>query len=179
MWAAYQICHFLMNTVAQTGPIRDTTSLQNLYNEPSYTPQRVSENSCTLPHWDTSSLIYRNGRVSWVWHPRFKITKPSFFTRKSSIANTFPEQIFKILSCWYQVPAVLDKIFLQTSNLFKRCSSEVGTLLHIFWSCPKVCPFWEGVRQFVLQLTSVDLVIISSAIYYTLIMYLVPDLSLL
>lgn len=76
---------------------------------------------------------------------------------KSSIASRFQEQGYKLLVRWYMFPALLNKLYLQASNICWQCKKEPGTLFHIFWACPLIISFWKEVGNWIKQLTSVDL----------------------
>lgn len=76
---------------------------------------------------------------------------------KSSIANHYQESGYKIVTRWYRVPYLLHKIDQTISDKCWRCNAEVGTINHIFWTCPVLRPFWEGVTTTIQSLTSVEL----------------------
>lgn len=76
---------------------------------------------------------------------------------KSSIASHYQEAGYKILTRWYRVPYVLHKMNPSLSDRCWRCDREEGSMLHVFWSCPLLRPFWEGVSSTIQSLTSVDL----------------------
>lgn len=69
------------------------------------------------------------------------------FTHKSSICAKTQETNYKILSRWYRTPVQLHKIFPTTSEVCWRCQKDKGTLLHIFWSCPKLSRFWRVIHE--------------------------------
>lgn len=62
------------------------------------------------------------------------------------------ETNYKILTRWYRTPSLL-KIFPRTSDLCWRCQQEKGTLIHIFWSCPRIQNFWKEVRRIIQKFT--------------------------
>lgn len=74
-------------------------------------------------------------------------------THKSSICAKIQETNYKILSRWYRTPALVHKFFPATSDLCWHCLSDKGTLLHIFWSCPRLKHFWRVVREIVQKFT--------------------------
>lgn len=67
------------------------------------------------------------------------------FTHKSSICAKTQETNYKIISRWYRTLVVLHKLYPTTSDQCWRCQSNKGTLLHIFWTCPKLTHFWQTV----------------------------------
>lgn len=76
---------------------------------------------------------------------------------KSSIASHYQESGYKILTRWYRVPYMLHKMNPSLSDRCWRCGTEVGSMLHVFWSCPILRPFWEEVTSTIQSLTSVEL----------------------
>lgn len=75
------------------------------------------------------------------------------FTYKSSICAKTQETNFKILTRWYRTPVKLQKIFPGTSDQCWRCKADKGTILHIFWTCPKLQHFWTEVQRILQKLT--------------------------
>lgn len=71
------------------------------------------------------------------------------FTHKSLIYTKIQETNYKLLTRWYRTPVLLHKFFPATSDICWRCGEERGTLLHIFWSCPKMVDFWKTVCLYV------------------------------
>lgn len=69
------------------------------------------------------------------------------FTHKSSICAKIQETNYKILSRWYRTPELLHKFSPMIPDTCWRCQKEKRTLLHIFWSCPKLAHFWKVVRE--------------------------------
>lgn len=66
---------------------------------------------------------------------------------KSSICTKLQESNYNILTRWYLTPSRLHLMFPNTSNICWRCRKEVGTILHMFWSCSKLTDFWSKVRS--------------------------------
>lgn len=50
-------------------------------------------------------------------------------------------------------PSRLKKCFPESSGLCWRCEEEEGTLIHVFWTCPKIQPFWGEVRRITQKFT--------------------------
>lgn len=75
------------------------------------------------------------------------------FTHKSSICAKTQETNYNILSRWYRTPALLHKFFPMGSDLCWCCRAEKGTLLHVFWSCPRLTDFWRTIREMVQKFT--------------------------
>lgn len=62
------------------------------------------------------------------------------------------EQYHKLLSRWYFTPRRLALAYLSSSPYCWRSCGSVGSLLHIFWSCSCLIPFWNNVRGLITQL---------------------------
>ena len=78
-------------------------------------------------------------------------------THSSSIDSRTQETNFKLLSRWYRVPADLANIYTSMSPLCWRGCNLRGTLLHIWWDCPLVRPFWEDIRDQIKVVTGVEI----------------------
>lgn len=58
---------------------------------------------------------------------------------------------------WYMVPTrIAAYVPGASSSCFQGCGME-GTVLHIWWSCPKVKCFWILIYNFIYSLTQVNL----------------------
>lgn len=78
-------------------------------------------------------------------------------SHKSSINSNLQEMNFKLLTRWYRTPKLLHRIFPAVSENCWRCSREVGDLFHIFWSCPVIQKFWQGVDRVISLILEEDL----------------------
>lgn len=61
---------------------------------------------------------------------------------------------FKILTRWYRTPAFLYKFSNTFPNRCWCCDTSDRSMLHIWWSCPKMQPFWNSVHDTILEVTS-------------------------
>lgn len=64
------------------------------------------------------------------------------------------ETNYKRMSRWYRTPALIHKFDPTCPNRCWRCQQEVGTLLHVWWECPLLQPFWTAVHSTTLQVTT-------------------------
>lgn len=71
-----------------------------------------------------------------------------------SRCNSTQEQGYKLWAWWYRTPSLLHKIYPQVTDRCWRCQREEGTLIHIFWACPKLWPFWSKVRKIIQGVTN-------------------------
>lgn len=69
------------------------------------------------------------------------------FAHKSSLCSKYQEISYKFTTRWYRTPSVLAKIFPNQSDRCWRCEQQAGTILHIFWECPKLQTFWQPVLR--------------------------------
>lgn len=76
---------------------------------------------------------------------------------KTSLCIKTQETNFKLLPRWYLTPSRLHKCFPSASNHCWRCGEEEGTLLHIFWSCPRLKDFWGEVRRITQEFTECNI----------------------
>lgn len=75
------------------------------------------------------------------------------FTFKSSICTKTQETNYKLLTRWYNTPAKFQKFFPSSSGLCWRCGEESGTILHVFWSFPRLEQFWKSIQQTIQRFT--------------------------
>ena len=65
------------------------------------------------------------------------------------------EASLKVLVRWYYVPSRLARIFPGSSPVcFRGCELE-GSMLHIWWSCPRIRAFWQKMFRTISALTRV------------------------
>lgn len=86
---------------------------------------------------------------------KVQINRDILLAHSSSIASRFQDQDYKLLSKWYKVPVLLNKLTKSPS-----CVGGVReNLVHyyIISICPSLQQFWAGVKNLVLQLTSEDI----------------------
>ena len=65
------------------------------------------------------------------------------------------ESNLKVLMRWYLVPSRLASMFPTASPLcFRDCQAQ-GTMLHIWWDCPKIRGFWNKIFNLIRKVTGV------------------------
>lgn len=64
---------------------------------------------------------------------------------------------FNIIHRVYYTPERLHKISDLYSECCPRCKTEVGTLLHMFWTCSKLKIYWRNIIQTIDKMTNVKL----------------------
>lgn len=73
---------------------------------------------------------------------------------KGPINISAQESGYKIYSRWYQTPDRIHTYHPSVSPLCWRCNSVLGSLLHIWWECPRIQPFWKEVHRIIAQITT-------------------------
>lgn len=76
---------------------------------------------------------------------------------KGSINVSTQENGYKVQSCWYRMPAILHKFKPTISDIYWRCHEHYGSLIHIWWDCPRIQIFWAEVHRITPHVTSYDL----------------------
>lgn len=76
------------------------------------------------------------------------------YIHKGSVNVSVQENGFKVLSRWYKTPSRLHKISPTITPNCWRCSERDGSLLHIWWSCPLIQPFWKEVQRIIINITT-------------------------
>lgn len=95
-----------------------------------------------------------NGRGIWSVHSEADRTKILLLTHNSSQYTKYQESGYKILTCWYRNPRVLHKMFpLHLADCW-HCGAQDGHLLHVFWSCDLILPFWSNVCTYLKKFTN-------------------------
>lgn len=74
-----------------------------------------------------------------------------------SISSKLQETSYKLLTRWYITPTKLHKWNNQKPDIWWRCQSDRGTLVHIWWHCPQISPFWAEVRSLIKKITETTL----------------------
>lgn len=75
----------------------------------------------------------------------------------SSIDPKTLETNYKILSCWYQVPADLARIYPFTPEHCWRGCGNRAMLHHLWWDCPVIRPFWVDIRSQIKDILGLDI----------------------
>ena len=73
---------------------------------------------------------------------------------KGSLNVLTQENNYKLYSRWYRTPAIIHKYNTNISPLCWRCNRAQGTLLHIWWGCDLIRPFWKEVHQLISRITT-------------------------
>ncbi|CAH2315112.1 cytospin-B isoform X1, partial [Pelobates cultripes] len=63
----------------------------------------------------------------------------------------------KTIYRWYMVPLRLYKIYPHTSVTCWRCKQDKGSVLHIWWRCPRLIRYWEDTQKIIVEATGIQI----------------------
>ncbi|CAH2314807.1 Hypothetical predicted protein [Pelobates cultripes] len=78
-------------------------------------------------------------------------------TRKLIKSAPLIEQHQKTIYRWYMVPLRIHKLYPTASPTCWRCKQEKGSVLHIWWKCPRLIRYWEDIRKIIADTTTIHL----------------------
>lgn len=61
--------------------------------------------------------------------------------------NKIIEQNYKFMHRMYLTPVRLSKMYPSVSSNCRRCKTRTGSLIHVFWKCRDLKPFWNAVHD--------------------------------
>uniref|UniRef100_A0A8C5QKU6 Reverse transcriptase domain-containing protein n=1 Tax=Leptobrachium leishanense TaxID=445787 RepID=A0A8C5QKU6_9ANUR len=64
-----------------------------------------------------------------------------------SVSSKTQETAYKVLSLWYRTPDKINRYDPQVPAQCWRCNGARGDMLHIWWECPKLQPFWSRIHD--------------------------------
>lgn len=155
-WRIIQLSHFLTSLPPAREFFRPLTTFEKFCVMKGQPRHMVSQMySLLISPEEDFSLDYfsrweRDLQISFSPEQRAKIL---LFTFKSSIHTQAQESGYKLLTRWYRTPQVLHFMYPETSDCCWRCGRHPGDLLHLFWSCPKLLPFWTSVKRIMSKFT--------------------------
>lgn len=76
------------------------------------------------------------------------------YAHKGSMNVAIQENGYKIATKWYRIPARLHKFSPTIPNICWRCKKEEGSMIHVWWECPLIRPFWQEVHTTISQVTT-------------------------
>lgn len=76
---------------------------------------------------------------------------------KGSINVMTQEAGYTLLSGLHRTPLLIHKFTTTASSLCWRCEPDPGSLLHLWWSCTKIQPFWSMIHADITKITSYTL----------------------
>lgn len=79
------------------------------------------------------------------------------YANKGFLNVAIQENCYKIKICWYRTPALLCKFSPPIPSMCWRCSSDLGTMLHVWLACENLHPFWWLIHDIIAQVTAYTL----------------------
>lgn len=79
------------------------------------------------------------------------------YAHKGSMNVAIQENSYKIETRWYRTPSLLHKFSPSIPNTCWRCGKAEGTMLHVWWDCDLIQPFWKKVHDIISQVTTYTL----------------------
>lgn len=79
------------------------------------------------------------------------------YAHKGSLNVEIQENGYKITTKWYRTPARLHKFSPTIPNICWRCKKAKGSMLHIWWACTHLQPFWREVHTLITQIPTYTL----------------------
>lgn len=92
----------------------------------------------------------RNIGFEWdlvTWHSHFTCAY------KGILNISLAEADLKVISRWYLVPTHPAKFYPRSSPLCFRGCGHLGSLLHIFWECPRIRGYWKKIFNLIRKVT--------------------------
>lgn len=150
LWPALQLRHFLDTIPNPRNFTRSLTRFEE-YCSDEGNITRVLSKIYTMLNYPTT-LSHPSFLEKWEQDLQRKFTPAQTqnifrLAWKTSICTKTQESNYKLLTRWYYTPYLLHQYYPDTTDICWRCLGDRGTLLHIFWSCPKLTNFWTTVRE--------------------------------
>lgn len=149
-WRYRQLHHFFEKHIHLIRDPSTPTSYEHLFTDEEPVPHMVSELYQLLgeadPHMKPTYIR------KWEADLGYELTDTQlhhlyYMTHSSSVDSRTQETNYKIMSLWYRVQADLARIYPSVSDRCWRGCGHRGTLLHIWWTCPIIKPFWEDIKE--------------------------------
>lgn len=146
-----QITHLLKKISSKQQAI--PTSVLRFLSLPSQSKIRGSKIFYNL-YTDNDTLIKTSNILKWEKELGKTFTPAQWQAAitSSSCAN-HKEKFHKRLTRWYFTPLRIATAYPAASPYCWRSCGSAGSLLHVFWSCPCLTPFWDNVKGLVSQMT--------------------------
>lgn len=91
-----------------------------------------------------------------VWERELSYTFTSLQVKKlmeSMYSSSIQEMSYKFVARWYLTPARFAQIYMTADECCWRGCKQKGTFLQIWWSCPKIRPFWDEIAPWIKKMT--------------------------
>lgn len=160
-WPYRQLTHFLSSSGPTVTWNRQLSPFETLCSR--NTPQRhLISYIYTLLQDDTDPSMTQPARASWEADLHLTLTDDDWdsiytFAHKGSLNVAIQENGYKIITKLYRMPARLHKFSPSVSNVCWRCKGAIGSMIHIWWECPALQPFWREVHSIISRVTTYTL----------------------
>lgn len=81
------------------------------------------------------------------WH------RASMAASKGILNIALIEANMKVLMRWYMVPLKISKIYPSASPMCFRNCGHIGSMLHIWWDCPRIRGLWNRIFHTIRKIT--------------------------
>uniref|UniRef100_A0A8C5Q5Y4 Reverse transcriptase domain-containing protein n=1 Tax=Leptobrachium leishanense TaxID=445787 RepID=A0A8C5Q5Y4_9ANUR len=125
LWTFERICH-------STGPLSHGLSLL-------YTLLRDATPAIPPPYMGKWESVLNITLSDDQW------SKICELTHHCSTSSKLQETAYKVLSFWYRTPDIINRYDPQVPALCWRCNDALGDMLHIWWECQIIRPFWARI----------------------------------
>lgn len=79
------------------------------------------------------------------------------YAHKGSLNVAIQENCYKVITRWYRTLSRLHKFSSEIPDTCWLCVKERGTMLHVWWDCEKLQPFWKEIHEIITQVTTFKL----------------------
>uniref|UniRef100_A0A8C5MVH8 Reverse transcriptase domain-containing protein n=1 Tax=Leptobrachium leishanense TaxID=445787 RepID=A0A8C5MVH8_9ANUR len=155
----HQIKSFLRNLPNNTSLTRSLSSFEMLSRRTTPLAHSVSVLYSLLRAIDTEPPTYmsRWERTLDAHISDEEWTKTLTLTHSGTKVTKLQETSYKILTFWYRTPALMAAFNVTISPNCWRCTTEIGTYLHIWWECALIQSFWKRIQELIRDVTDVAL----------------------
>lgn len=159
-WTYVQLRHFFDNPKPRPEWSRRTTAFEDLCLKEEPQKHLISITYTMLFSNHDSNLHWTNKK--WEQELSISLTEKEWETihtliHKGTLNVQVQENAYKILTRWYRTPLKLHHFNPTLPMHCWRCKTDTGSLIHVWWTCPKLQPFWREVHRIIQQVTTYTL----------------------
>lgn len=144
-WQALQLCNFLRSLGSPTNFQRQLTTFELYCEDTEPLPRVISKMYALLNNpWEDfvmPSINKWERNLNSTFTP-VQLKNTIYLSLSSLICTQIQEFNYKLLMQWFYTSTRLHKFSIEASDRCWWCGEELGSLLHIFWSCSKIRQFW-------------------------------------
>lgn len=159
-WTYRQIQHFLLTHATITNWTKLLTPFESLCFRK--LPQRHLISYIYTLLSDDAPFMPAPSQVSWERNLQIPLTEEAWdtvheYTHKGYLNIAIQENCYRVVTRWYRTPSCLHKSSLVIPNTWWRCCKTEGTMLHVWWECEPLQPFWKEAHDLIVQVTTITL----------------------